>query len=96
MVGCLHACLPGKWREELVEEKRVLKEREMDAAVKEGQRMGGKSSRNVVRDQREVGQSRAVEGVRVALGISGGSLSGGGSSIERKKSVKLVAPGEHG
>jgi hypothetical protein len=56
----------------------------------------------VRRDGREATQSRAVEGVRVALGVggSGGSAlpvvssapSGGG--LERKKSVKLVAPGE--
>ncbi|PBP20780.1 WD domain-containing protein [Diplocarpon rosae] len=37
------------------------------------------------RDAREVVQSQAVEGVRVALGVNG---------LERKKSVKLVAPGE--
>ncbi|KUJ24518.1 uncharacterized protein LY89DRAFT_679642 [Mollisia scopiformis] len=89
--GCLHPCLPGKWRDERAEEKRVAKEREMDALIKEGQRLGIKGGRSVRRDQREVGQSRAVEGVRVALGITG--LSGSGS-IERKKSVKLVAPGE--
>ncbi|CZR55402.1 uncharacterized protein PAC_05289 [Phialocephala subalpina] len=95
--GCLHPCLPGQWRETRVEEKRVKREREMDALVKEGQRLGIKTGRSVRRDQKEVGQSRAVEGVRVALGISGlsGSASASGpGSVERKRSVKLIAPGE--
>jgi WD40 repeat protein len=93
--GCLHPCLPGHWREKRADEKRIEKEREMDALVKEGQRMAIKTGRNVMRDQREAGQSKAVEGVRVALGITGlssGSTTGG--NMERKKSVKLVAPGE--
>ncbi|KAE8450724.1 hypothetical protein EG329_006069 [Mollisiaceae sp. DMI_Dod_QoI] len=101
--GCLHPCLPGQWRETRAEEKKVRKEKEMDALIKEGQRLGIKTGRSVRRDQKEVGQSRAVEGVRVALGITGlgsgvssaGGAGGGASSgVERKKSVKLIAPGE--
>jgi hypothetical protein len=58
--------------------------------------VGGRGQGLVRRDNREVNQSKAVEGVRVAL--STGTLSGGspGASLERKKSVKLVAPGEEG
>jgi hypothetical protein len=46
-----------------------------------------RGGRGVRRDAREVAQSKAVEGVRVALGISG---------LERKKSVKIITPGEAG
>jgi hypothetical protein len=62
---------------------------------------------NVRRDGREATQSRAVEGVRVALRLGDSpsartlpavssvvSGSGSGGGVERKKSVKLVAPGE--
>lgn len=95
--GCLHPCLPGQWRGTRIEEKRLKKEREMDALIKEGQRLGIKTGRSVRRDQKEVGQSKAVEGVRVALGITGlsGSASGSGpGSAEKRRSVKLIAPGE--
>lgn len=90
--GCLHPCLPGRRRKERVEEKRVAKEKELGLQVKErglGIGRGRGQSVGVRRDQREVVQSRAVEGVRAALG-GGGS----GVGVERKKSVKLVAPGE--
>ncbi|CAL3972372.1 unnamed protein product [Diplocarpon coronariae] len=88
--GCLHPCLPGKWREERAEEKKAAKAREMDLAIKENTRSGSRgpvTATTIRRDAREVVQSQAVEGVRVALGVSG---------LERKKSVKLVAPGDEG
>jgi hypothetical protein len=86
--GCLHPCLPGTWREQRAVEKKVLKEREMDMLVKENARLGGTARSGVVRrDQREAVQSKAVEGVRVALGAG---------QLERKRSVKVVAPGEEG
>ncbi|PBP22479.1 WD domain-containing protein [Diplocarpon rosae] len=88
--GCLHPCLPGKWREEWAEQKQAAKARELDLAVKENTRSGSRGPGTVTpirRDAREVVQSQAVEGVRVALGVNG---------LERKKSVKLVAPGEEG
>jgi WD40 repeat protein len=94
--GCLHACYPGKWRDQLEAEAQLKKQRELEAAIKENTirgRVGGHDSGSgrvdrgppVRRDQREVAQSRAVEGVRMALGVAG---------LDRKKSVKVVAPGE--
>ena len=93
--GCLHPCLPGAWRERRAEEKRVAKQKELEFLVKENTRQGsGRGTpRGVRRDAREVNQSKAVEGVRVTLGANSLSQSGG---LERKKSVKLVAPGEEG
>jgi hypothetical protein len=82
--GCLHPCLPGTWRNVRTEEKKAAKQRELDLLVKENSRQGSRG-RGVRRDVREVNQSKAVEGVRVTLGIGG---------LERKKSVKVVAPGE--
>jgi WD40 repeat protein len=100
--GCLHPCLPGKWRDEISHERAMLRAKEMEMLVKENtsrrgstRNLGGTSA--VRRDTREVNQSKAVEGVRVALGVtslSGGSAIGAGGGLERKKSVKLVAPGE--
>ena len=110
----MHPCLPGRWREKKTEEQKIKTAREMDILIsRENSRQGnrGRENRrlqNVRRDGREATQSRAVEGVRIALGVgvgsSGGSTlpavssvaSGSGSSggLERKKSVKLVAPGE--
>lgn len=88
MEGCLHPCLPGAWRERRADEKNVIKEREMALLVKENARHSSGAGRGGVRrDNREVTQSKAVEGVRVALGLNVGGL-------ERKKSVKVVAPGE--
>ncbi|KAI9648800.1 SEA (Seh1-associated) complex subunit [Ciborinia camelliae] len=103
--GCMHPCLEGRWREELVEEGKERRARELEREVKERTGHGpaglgglgrwdrGKSVR---RDVREVGQSRAVEGVRVALGFGGGSGAGGGTGhmVERRRSVKVLAPGE--
>ena len=82
--GCLHPCLPGTWRSIRTEEKKIAKQRELDLLVKENSRQGSRG-RGVRKDVREVNQSKAVEGVRVALGIGG---------LERKKNVKVVAPGE--
>jgi hypothetical protein len=100
----LHPCLPGKWRVWKVEEKKAARAKELDLLVKENSRQGsgrgpvvaGRGQGLVRRDNREVTQSKAVEGVRVVL--SAGNLSGGSGSgsLERKKSVKLVAPGEEG
>lgn len=104
--GCLHPCLPGWWREKRAEEKKVARAKELDLLVRENSRqgsgrgpvVGGRGQGLVRRDNREVNQSKAVEGVRVTL--SAGNLSGGsgsaGTGPERKKSVKLVAPGEEG
>ena len=85
--GCLHPCLPGAWRDRRAEEKKVLKARELDLLVKENAKHSSGAGRGggVRRDNKEVAQSKAVEGVRVALGLGG---------LERKKSVKVVAPGE--
>ncbi|PSS08680.1 hypothetical protein M430DRAFT_22912 [Amorphotheca resinae ATCC 22711] len=82
--GCMHPCLPGTWREQRAEEKKAARQRELDLTVRENTRQGSRG-RTVKRDSREVAQSKAVEGVRVALGIGG---------LEKKKSVKVVAPGE--
>jgi WD repeat-containing protein 24 len=99
--------LPGWWREKRVEEKKVARAKELDLLVRENSRqgsgrgpvVGGRGQQGLVRrDNRDVNQSKAVEGVRVTL--SAGNLSGGsggaGTGLERKKSVKLVAPGEEG
>lgn len=83
--GCLHPCLPGTWREQRAEEKNIAKQKELDLLIKENSRQGSNKGRGVRRDAREVTQSKAVEGVRVALGLGG---------LERKKSVKVIAPGE--
>ncbi|KAG4034814.1 hypothetical protein MFRU_002g01650 [Monilinia fructicola] len=94
--GCMHPCLEGRWRDELAEEKKERRARELEKEVKErtshgGMGLGGLGrwdrGKSVRRDAREVGQSRAVEGVRVALGF-------GGPVVERRKSVKVLAPGE--
>jgi hypothetical protein len=80
--------LPGVWRDRRAEEKKVAKARELELLVKENARNSSGAGRcGVRRDNREVAQSKAVEGVRVALGLNVGGL-------ERKKSVKVVAPGE--
>lgn len=102
--GCMHPCLEGKWREEMLEERRERRAKELEREVKErtsygggmGMGMGGmrwERGKSVRRDVREVGQSRAVEGVRVALGF-GGSGTGGSHIVERRRSVKVLAPGE--
>jgi hypothetical protein len=83
--GCLHPCLPGTWREQRAEEKKIAKQKELDLLIRENSRQGGAKGRNVRRDTREVNQSKAVEGVRAALGVGG---------LDRKKSVKVMAPGE--
>jgi WD repeat-containing protein 24 len=104
--GCLHPCLPGRWREMRADEKKAARAKELDLLVKESSRqgsgrgpvVGGRGQGLVRRDNREVNQSKAVEGVRVALiaGSLPGGSGNGGAGLERKKSVKLVAPGEEG
>ncbi|PQE29909.1 WD domain-containing protein [Rutstroemia sp. NJR-2017a WRK4] len=111
VVGCMHSCIGGKWREVLGEERQDRRIRELERAVRDNRswEVGGgggrgKGSQGVRRDAREVGQSRAVEGVRVALGFGGGGggsngQAGGTSSghaVERRRSVKVMAPGEEG
>lgn len=94
--GCLHPCLPGDWRQKREGEKAMLKSRELEGLVRENSRgsagRGTGRSFGVRRDVREVNQSRAVEGVRIALNV--GNVGVGSSGLERKKSVKLVAPWE--
>ncbi|CAG8979617.1 hypothetical protein HYALB_00012594 [Hymenoscyphus albidus] len=96
--GCLHPCLPGPWRTEFYNQKKAIKGREMNAAIRESSRLtpmgrGAALGRGIVRrDDKEVTQSKAVEGVRIALGVR----VGGEGRLERKKSVKLVIPGEDG
>ena len=87
--GCLHPCLPGAWSDRRAVEKKRLKARELEALVRENAKHSSGAGRGsgVRKDHREVTQSKAVEGVRVALGLGG---------LERKKSVKFVAPGEEG
>jgi len=92
--GCLHACLPGRWRDEWMAERAAGRSEELGRLVREGTRArggagAGEGARAVRRDEREVAVSRAVEQVRGALGGVGG-----GAAAERKKSVKVVAPGE--
>ncbi|KAI9737672.1 MAG: SEA (Seh1-associated) complex subunit [Claussenomyces sp. TS43310] len=84
--GCLHPCLPGKWREEWMTGKKEMRDEEMHRNVKKSTKVIGAGSVSVRRDDREIGESRAVESVR-------GSLSAG-AGLDRKKSVKVVAPGE--
>ncbi|KAF7902561.1 hypothetical protein EAF00_002464 [Botryotinia globosa] len=98
--GCMHPCLEGKWRDELIEERNEKRARELEREVKErttGAGLGGMGrwdrGKIVRRDVREVGQSRAVEGVRVALGFGGGG-GASGPVVERRRSVKVLAPGE--
>jgi WD40 repeat protein len=90
--GCLHACLPGKLRDEYKAQRDDDKREELSKLVKENTRGGPKGIRSgaVKRDKEEVKESSAVESVRGAL--AGASTSSG--ERERKKSVKVVAPGE--
>ncbi|KAG9233537.1 WD repeat protein-like protein [Amylocarpus encephaloides] len=86
--GCLHPCLPGPWRTQYWEEKKLAKEREMASLVRENSRVGQRvlplGRGGVRRDVREVAQSKAVEGVRIALGVG----AGGERGLERTRSVK--------
>ncbi|CZT06640.1 uncharacterized protein RAG0_12322 [Rhynchosporium agropyri] len=91
--GCLHPCLPGKWRDRRVEGRKAIKARELDLLVRENSRQGnrgtgGRPGVPIRRDAREVKQSSAVEGVRVALN----GFSGSSRGLERKKSVRLIVP----
>jgi len=102
--GCLHPCLPGTWRSQRAEEQRLVIARNLDAEVRRGGASGGSGSGGggrgkresglVRRDPRQVNQSKAVEGVRVALAFPVNPNQGQG--LERKRSVKVIAPGEEG
>jgi hypothetical protein len=96
--GCLHPCLPGVWREEFFSRRNLAASEEVSRAVKDatagakgvaGQQ--GLRPVSVRRDRKEVRESNAVGSVRGALaqGGSGGAVEGG-----RRKSVKVVAPGD--
>ncbi|KAH8812313.1 WD repeat protein-like protein [Xylogone sp. PMI_703] len=84
--GCLHPCLPGTWRDQRADERQALKQKELDKLVKESnsRQSSNRSSKGVRRDAKEANQSKAVEGVRVALGVSGAQYPG----VERKRSLK--------
>ncbi|ELR09843.1 hypothetical protein GMDG_04323 [Pseudogymnoascus destructans 20631-21] len=87
MEGCLHPCLPGRWRDEWMVGKAAVRDSELSKLVKEGTRGKRVSiSGRVRRDDMEIRISRAVEQVRGTLGS--------GFPVDRKKSVKVVAPGE--
>jgi len=102
--GCLHPCLPGTWRSQRAEEQRLVIARNLDVEVRRGGASGGSGSGGggrgkresglVRRDPRQVNQSKAVEGVRVALAFPVNPNQGQG--LERKRSVKVIAPGEEG
>lgn len=89
--GCLHPCLPGTWREEFLVERKERNE-DLGKTVRETKITKAlKFNHGVVkRDERIVGESKAVETVRGAL-VMGPPI---GSEREGKKSVKVVAPGE--
>lgn len=86
--GCLHPCLPGTWRNEFFSQRNVTQGEELNKLVKEGTRGGPKGIRagGVKRDKTEVVESGAVQSVRGTLAQSGDK--------EKKKSVKVLAPGE--
>ncbi|OBT51385.1 hypothetical protein VE04_08675 [Pseudogymnoascus sp. 24MN13] len=87
MEGCLHPCLPGRWRDEWMVGKAVVRDTELSKLVKEGTRGKRASISGLVRrDDKEIRISRAVEQVRGTLGSGG--------AVDKKKSVKVVAPGE--
>lgn len=91
--GCLHPCLPGKGRSDFFAQRNAAISEELGKLVKESTQGGPKGLRagGVKRDKMEVGESRAVESVR-------GALVGTSAQIgerERRKSVKVVAPGEN-
>jgi WD repeat-containing protein 24 len=90
--GCLHPCLPGKARSDFFAKRNAAASEELGKLVKESTRGGPKGLRagGVKRDKTEVSESRAVESVR-------GALAGTSTQVgerERRKSVKVVAPGE--
>ena len=90
--GCLHPCLPGKGRSDFFAQRNAATNEELEKYVKESTRGGANGLRAgvVKRDKTEVGESRAVESVRGAL--VGSSVQTG--ERERRKSVKVLAPGE--
>ena len=83
----MHPCLPGRWRDEWMVGKAAVRDSELNKLVKEGTRGKRASISGLVRrDDKEIRISRAVEQVRGTLGS--------GVPLDRKKSVKVVAPGE--
>lgn len=106
IIGCLHPCLPGEWRDECESSKFSHNTKALEAQVRENSARNSisrGSGRGIVagvrKDVKEVNQSKAVEGVRLALNIAqlnsaAGTSGGGGGSVVRRKSVKMVAPGE--
>jgi len=69
--------------------KLAVRHDELSKLVKEGTRGKRASISGLVRrDDKEIRISRAVEQVRGTLG------PGGAGAVDRKKSVKVVAPGE--
>ena len=106
--GCLHPCLPGEWREQRNEEQRIAKARELEGQVRENVRLLGSGSKKdgamggvglgVRKDPKEVGSSRAVEGVRAVLGGEREREKEKGDqspkTLERRRSVRVLAPGE--
>jgi WD40 repeat protein len=87
--GCLHPCVPGVWRDEFIAEKKAMEGDEMNKLIKESRKGLRSVAPSVRRDSRDVVESRAVESVRGVLGVVGA-----GTTLERKKSVKVIAPGE--
>jgi hypothetical protein len=84
--------LPGKARSDFFAKRNAAASEELGKLVKESTRGGPKGLRagGVKRDKTEVSESRAVESVR-------GALAGTSTQVgerERRKSVKVVAPGE--
>ncbi|MBE3044941.1 hypothetical protein IMZ48_20765 [Candidatus Bathyarchaeota archaeon] len=83
--GCVHACLPGRYRAEAG----ASRSEEVGRHVVVERR----GSPGVRGDGNEVAQSRAVESVREALGREVGGMGGSPGRRERRKSVKFVGGG---
>lgn len=93
--GCLHPCLPGAYRDEFFNSKDLQSSHQAGKLAKENLRNNTRSASNaglVRKDDRSVGESKAVESVRGSLSF--GSNVSPSASLDKKKSVKVVAPGE--
>lgn len=85
VVGCLHACLAGSWREELGRERAALRERELGSSVRESLvniNYGNSSdlisnSGGVIisRGRKDLVQSQAIEGPKIIHGRGKRGLS---------------------
>lgn len=95
--GCLHPCLPGAYRAEYFKERELQSSSQTGRIAKENLREV-RAGAAIKKDERNVGESRAVESVRGSLSVGSSNGVGVGTSssasLERKKSVKVVAPGE--